>query len=296
MDLSKINTEARNENSFNLDVMSSLEIVTLMNSEDKKIPLAIEPELENISKIVDAAAFAFENGCRLFYMGAGTSGRLGVLDASECPPTFGVSKDLVIGLIAGGDIALRNAVEKAEDSESFGKTDLEKHYLCKGDVVVGLAASGRTPYVIGGLKYANSLGCVTASIACTKNSEIGKLAKIAVEAVPGPEVLTGSTRLKSGTTQKMICNMITTAAMVKSGKVYENLMVDVIQTNEKLHTRAENIVIAATGIDHAEARNLIDAAHGKVKVAIVMNLSNCSFEEAQKKLENSHGHVREAIN
>lgn len=295
MDLTKINTEKRNPASMNLDEMSALEIVTLMNAEDKKIPEGIKPELRMISEVVDKVAEAFEAGHRLFYMGAGTSGRLGVLDASECPPTFGVDKNLVVGLIAGGDTALRNAVEKAEDSEELGASDLAKHNLVSGDVVVGIAASGRTPYVIGGLNYANSLGCFSASIACTKDSAIGKVAKIAIEAVPGPEVLTGSTRLKAGTTQKMICNMITTASMIRTGKAYQNLMVDVVQSNAKLHTRAENIVIEATGVDRAEARKLIDDAHGKVKVAIVMYMANCSCEDAERKLKNSRGHVREAI-
>lgn len=296
MDLTKINTELRNPNSMDLDVMSSFEIVQLMNNEDKKIPEAIEAELNKIAEVVDAVADAFNAGHRLFYIGAGTSGRLGVLDASECPPTFGVDKNQVVGLIAGGDTALRNAVEKAEDSEDLAAKDLAGKNLEVGDVVIGLAASGRTPYVIGGLEFAKSIGCVTASIACSKNSEIGKVADIAIEAVPGPEVLTGSTRLKSGTTQKMICNMITTAAMVRTGKAYENLMVDVVQSNAKLHTRAENIVIEATGVSRDEARRLIDQANGKVKVAIVMHMANCSYDVAEEKLLNFDGHVRKAIN
>lgn len=296
MDLSKISTEGRNPNSMNLDEMSSLEIASLMNDEDKKIPLAIQSQLENIAKTIDYVVDAFKSGHRLFYMGAGTSGRLGVLDASECPPTYGVPNTMVIGLIAGGDTALRNAVENAEDKPEFGVQDLKSHNLTSGDVVVGLAASGRTPYVIGGLEYAKSLGCKTAAIACTKHSTIGNVADIAIEAVPGPEVLTGSTRLKAGTTQKMICNMITTGAMVRIGKAFENLMVDVVQSNEKLHVRGENIVMQATGVDRDVARSLIDHADGKVKVAIVMNKANCSKQQAINLLDNTDGHVQPAIN
>lgn len=280
---------------MNLDSMSACEIVKLMNDEDKKIPLAIEKETNKIARVIDIVADAFCNKKRLFYMGAGTSGRLGVLDASECPPTFGVSNTMVVGLIAGGDKALRNAVEKAEDSKDFGKNDLKSHDLVKGDIVVGLTASGRTPYVIGGLEYAKSIGCKTASIACTKNSEIGKVADIAIEVVPGPEILTGSTRLKSGTVQKMICNMITTGAMVRIGKSYQNLMVDVVQSNEKLGVRAENILMDATGVARNEARRLIDKASGEVKTAIVMKLADCDFNTATEKLKKANGHVKDAI-
>ena len=295
MDLSRIDTENRNPKSFNLDSMSSFEIVSLMNSEDKKVPIAIETELPNISKVVDVVSEAFEKGNRLIYIGAGTSGRLGVLDASECPPTFGVSPDMVVGLIAGGDTALRNAVENAEDNMQLAVKDLQKNNLSSGDVVVGLAASGRTPYVVGGLKFAKKLGCKTASVACTKDSEIGKVADIVIEVVPGPEVLTGSTRLKSGTVQKMVCNMITTGAMVRIGKTYENLMVDVIQSNKKLHVRAENIFIQATGSNRETARHFINKADGKVKIAIVMFKTCCSKSEAINLLKQANGHVKLAV-
>lgn len=295
MDIRQLSTESRNSKSMQLDEMSSLEIARLMNEEDKKIPDAIEKELDKIAKVIDWVSDAFKNGNRLFYMGAGTSGRLGVLDASECPPTFGVPNTMVVGLIAGGDIALRNAVEKAEDSKDLGEKDLAEHNLCCGDIVVGIAASGRTPYVIGGLEYANKIGCKTAAIACTKDSLIGQTADLAIEPTPGPEVLTGSTRLKAGTTQKLICNMITTGAMVRSGKCYQNLMVDVVQSNEKLQVRAENIVIDATGAKRDEARRLIDEANGKVKVAIVMKILECDVQEALNRLEEANGHVKKAI-
>ena len=228
-------------------------------------------------------------------MGAGTSGRLGVLDAAECPPTFGVDPGMVVGLIAGGEKAFITAVEGAEDSRELAVEDLKDHSLTANDFVVGIAASGRTPYVLGGLDYAKTVGCHTAAIACNIGSAVGKAAELAIEVNCGPEVLTGSTRLKSGTAQKLILNMISTASMVRTGKAYQNLMVDVQQTNEKLHTRAENIVIAATGTEREKARECIDAAGGSVKTAIVMLLADCGAEEAQKRLDTAHGHVRDAI-
>ena len=282
MDLTKFATETRNPNTQDLDIMTSLEIVTVMNQEDRNVCLAIEEVLPEIAKLVDVVAAAFEKGGRLIYMGAGTSGRLGVLDASECPPTYGVSPEQVVGLIAGGDYALRNAVEGAEDSREFGVQDLKDRNLTKDDVV-------------GGLAYAKELGCVTAAVACNKNSAIGQAADIAIEAQPGPEVLTGSTRLKAGTTQKLILNMITTAAMVRTGKAYHNLMVNVVQSNEKLRTRAENIVMDSTGVERDEARATIDKADGNVKLAITMILTETDVEGAEKLLEQAKGHVRVAI-
>lgn len=295
MNLEKMTTETRNPDTMNLDQMTPLEIVTVMNREDRKVPLAIEKALPQIAELVSIVEAAFNKGARLFYMGAGTSGRLGVLDASECPPTFGVSDQMVVGLIAGGDIALRYPVEGAEDSRELGRKDLEDHGLTKDDVVVGLAASGRTPYVLGGLDYAKSLGCHTAAIACNQGSAIGQAAEIAIEAEVGPEILTGSTRLKSGTAQKLILNMITTASMVRTGKAYENLMVDVVQSNEKLRTRAENIAMTATGVAREEARRAIDEADGSVKLAITMILADCDAETAKALLKEHNGHVREAV-
>lgn len=280
---------------MNLDQMTPLEIVTAMNKEDRKVPEAVEKCLPQIAELVSAVEKAFMEGGRLFYMGAGTSGRLGVLDASECPPTYGVPAEMVVGLIAGGDTALRNPVEGAEDDRMLGRKDLEERNLTAKDVVVGIAASGRTPYVLGGFEYAKSLGCMTAAVSCNVGSAIGQAADIAIEAEVGPEVLTGSTRLKSGTAQKMILNMITTASMVRIGKAYQNLMIDVVQSNEKLHTRAENIAMDATGVSREEARRAIDEAGGSVKLAVTMLLAECDVETARGLLEKSRGHVREAI-
>ena len=295
LNLTGMTTEKRNPRTMQLDTMSELEIVTTMNEEDARVPLAIAKKLPQIAQAAHWAAEAFEQGGRLFYMGAGTSGRLGVLDAAECPPTFGVAPGMVVGLIAGGEQAFLKAVEGAEDDRALGQSDLEAYGLNAKDVVIGIAASGRTPYVLGGLAYAKSVGCRTAAIACNTGSEIGRAADLAIEVEVGPEVLTGSTRLKSGTAQKLILNMISTASMVHTGKVYQNLMVDVMQNNEKLHTRAENIVIDATGVTRPEARSAIDAAGGSVKVAITMLLADCSADEARSRLEKAGGHVRAAI-
>ena len=295
MDLKKFATETRNPNSQDLDMMSALEIVTLMNQEDRKVCLAIEEVLPEISKLVDIVAATFEKGGRLIYMGAGTSGRLGVLDASECPPTYGVSPDMVVGIMAGGDYALRNDVVGDEDKPELGKQNLIENNLTKNDVVVGIAASGRTPFVIGGLEYAKELGCTTAAIACNKGSAIGKIADIAIEAEAGPEVLTGSTRLKAGTTQKMILNMITTASMVRCGKAYQNLMVDVVQSCDKLCVRIENIVMDATGVSREEARAAIDEADQSAKLAITKILTGTDVVTAKELLKKAKGHVRTAI-
>ena len=295
LNLTGMTTERRNPRTMQLDTMSELEIVTTMNEEDARVPLAIAKKLPQIAQAAHWAAEAFEQGGRLFYMGAGTSGRLGVLDAAECPPTFGVDPGMVVGLIAGGEKAFIKAVEGAEDDRALGQSDLEAHDLTAKDVVIGIAASGRTPYVLGGLAYARSVGCKTAAIACNPGSAVGKAADLAIEVEVGPEVLTGSTRLKSGTAQKLILNMISTASMVRAGKAYQNLMVDVMQTNEKLHVRAENIVIDATGVERAEARRAIDAAGGSVKCAITMLLAGCGADEARRRLSEAKGHVRAAI-
>lgn len=295
LNLQNMTTETRNPRTMELDRMTELEIVTVMNEEDARVPLAIAKCLPQIAQAAAWAVEAFAQGGRLFYMGAGTSGRLGVLDAAECPPTFGVPQGMVVGLIAGGEKAFIHAVEGAEDSRELGQSDLVAHALTAKDFVIGIAASGRTPYVLGGLDYARSLGCHTAAIACNIGSAVGKAAELAIEVDCGPEVLTGSTRLKSGTAQKLILNMISTASMVRSGKAYQNLMVDVMQNNEKLHTRAENIVIDATGVERAEARRAIDEAGGSVKCAITMLLADCGAAEAKRRLDQAGGHVREAI-
>jgi N-acetylmuramic acid 6-phosphate etherase len=293
--LDNLLTEARNPQTMELDSMTPLEIVTAMNREDARVPESIRPQLPNIAQCVAWATEAIRSGGRLIYMGAGTSGRLGVLDAVECPPTFGVSPDVVVGLIAGGEGAFVKAVEGAEDSRELGKADLEAIGLTPKDLVVGIAASGRTPYVLGGLAYANSLGCKTAAISCNPGSALGKEARLAIEVAPGPECLTGSTRLKAGTAQKLILNMISTATMVGCGKAYSNLMVDVMQTNEKLVVRAQNIVMEATGVSRDSAKEAIALAGGSCKLAVTMILADCTVEEAKERLERCGGSVRQAI-
>lgn len=291
IDLSKFTTEQRNPDTLNLDSMTPLEIVTVMNHEDAKVATAVQSELPKIASLVALVSDAFRNSGRLIYMGAGTSGRLGVLDAVECPPTFGVDSDVVIGLIAGGEGAFIQAVEGAEDSIDAGVNDLKSLELTDRDIVVGLAASGRTPYVLGGLDYAHAIGCKTAAIACNRNSIIGQHADIAIEVVVGPEVLTGSTRLKAGTAQKLVLNMITTAAMVGVGKVYQNLMVDVMQTNDKLVVRGQNIVMAATDADRTTATQTLELAGGSVKLAIVMILHHCDANRGRQLLADHADHI-----
>lgn len=295
VDLTGMTTETRNQNTTDLDTMTPLELATVMNSEDEKAVLAVREVLPQVATAIEWATAALKNGGRIIYMGAGTSGRLGVLDAVECPPTFGVSPDRVVGLIAGGEGALVKSVEGAEDSHELGTEDLEAIGLEARDVVIGLSASGRTPYVLYALRYARSVGCKTAVIACNSPSIIGAEADLAIEPVTGPEVLTGSTRLKAGTAQKLILNMISTGAMAGVGKVYENLMVDVQQTNEKLVSRAQNIVVSATGCSTEEAVEALDEADGHAKVAIVMILGGFTATRAREALEASGGRVREAI-
>ena len=295
LNLRTMTTECRNESTMNMDTMTPLEVVTVMNQEDAKVPEAIKPALPNIAQCVSWAIESIEAGGRIVYMGAGTSGRLGVLDAVECPPTFGVAPEVVVGLIAGGEKAFVKAVEGAEDSRQLGHDDLVDIGLQKRDIVIGIAASGRTPYVLGGLAYAQEMGCHTVGISCNPGSAVGAAAELAIEVVPGPECLTGSTRLKSGTCQKLILNMISTATMVGCGKAYQNLMVDVMMTNEKLVVRAQNIVMEATGCDRATAAEKISLADGSAKTAITMILADCDADEARARLARSGGHVRGAI-
>ena len=292
MDIKKLMTEHRNERTMNLDELSTEDFVTVMNDEDKIVPEAIAHEKKVIANVIDTVVEAFKNGGRLFYIGAGTSGRLGVLDAAECVPTFGVSRDEVIGLIAGGSKAMTEAIEGAEDNIKIAEVDLKEHILTEKDVVIGLAASGRTPYVIGGLKYAKSVGAKTAAIACVKDSEIGDIADTAIEIEVGPEILTGSTRLKSGTAQKLVLNMISTGAMVGIGKVYENLMVDVKPTNNKLRQRALNIISEIVEVPIEKSEQLFREARGNVKTAIVMGLHDISYSEATKRLKKADGFIR----
>ena len=295
IDLAKLTTESRNPRTMNLDEMSPLQLVSVMNQEDLHVVSAVKAVLPQVATAVQWAKEALEVGGRLIYFGAGTSGRLGVLDAVECPPTFGVSSDVVVGLIAGGERAFVRAVEGAEDDPELCKKELLAINLKESDLAVGLAASGRTPYVIGGLRYAKEIGCRTVAIACNKDSAIGKEADLAIEPTPGPEVLTGSTRLKAGTAQKMILNMISTGSMVGIGKAYQNLMVDVQQTNNKLVVRAQNITMAATGCTRDEAAAALHEANGSAKVAIVMLLTKVSAKEAQNQLDAAQGHVRDAL-
>lgn len=295
IDLAKLTTESRNPRTMNLDEMSPLQLVSVMNQEDLHVVSAVKAVLPQVATAVQWAKETLEAGGRLIYFGAGTSGRLGVLDAVECPPTFGVSSDVVVGLIAGGERAFVRAVEGAEDDPELCKKELLAINLKESDLAVGLAASGRTPYVIGGLRYAKEIGCRTVAIACNKDSAIGKEADLAIEPMPGPEVLTGSTRLKAGTAQKMILNMISTGSMVGIGKAYQNLMVDVQQTNNKLVVRAQNITMAATGCTRDEAAAALHEANGSAKVAIVMLLTKVSAKEAQNQLDAAQGHVRDAL-
>ena len=293
--LSTLITEQRNPNSMNVDSLSALEIMQLMNEEDKQVPLAIEKCLPQIAQAVERIVAAFQQGGRLVYIGAGTSGRLGVLDASECPPTFGVSPEMVKGIIAGGERALRHPIEGAEDSKAQAVVDLQTIHFSSKDVLVGIAASGRTPYVIGALEYAKSLGSVTVSIASNPNSAMANIVDIAIDTVVGPEVLTGSSRLKSGTAQKLVLNMLSTASMILMGKCYQNLMVDVQASNEKLKARAIRIVMQATDCDKALAEETLKLADQNAKLAIMMILSGLDRAQAEALLEKHQGKLQLAL-
>ena len=293
--LASLATEQVNAQSARLDELSALEIVTLMNTLDADVLKAVNAALPQIAEAVEGIVERMKRGGRLIYMGAGTSGRLGVLDASECPPTFGVSNQLVQGIIAGGDGALRNAVEGAEDDRELGKKDLIAKNLTDKDIVVGISASGYAPYCCGALEYANEVGALTVAMSCNRGANTSKVAKIAIEAPTGPETLSGSTRLKAGTATKLMLNMLSTATMVKMGKVYKNLMVDVRATNVKLKDRSIRITMNATGLGREEAEALYQAAGGSIKAAIVMHETGVSKETAEQLLIDSEGYVRKAI-
>lgn len=295
LNLSKLTTESRNQNTLNIDNVSTLEMVKMINEEDKKVANAIEIELPKIAEAIDGIVERMQKGGRLIYIGAGTSGRLGILDASECPPTYGVSEELVQGLIAGGQEAIFRAKEGAEDSKELAVLDLKDKHLNENDTVVGIAASGRTPYVIGGLEYANEIGALTISVTCNADSQVAKEAKIAISPVVGAEVVTGSTRLKSGTAQKLVLNMLSTGSMIKMGKVYGNLMVDVKATNEKLVERSKKIVCEATGVSFKEAETILNETGFDVKLSIFMILSNLEKEEAKVILEMNNGYIAKAL-
>ena len=295
MNLENLTTERRNEETFGLDEMSVSTALEKMNKEDKKVAEAVEKALPMIEPVIEKTIESFNHGGRLIYLGAGTSGRLGVLDAAECVPTFGVEASMVVGLIAGGEKAMTLAVEGAEDDLELGKQDLIDLQLTKNDMVIGIAASGRTPYVIGALDYAKSIGAHTGSLACNMNAEISQHAEFPIEVDCGAEFLTGSTRLKSGTAQKLILNMISTIAMIGIGKVYNNLMVDVRPTNEKLVERSKRIIMQATDCDYQTAEKTFIQAEEDVKLAIVMILTNSEKDEAQEKLVQAKGFIKNTL-
>jgi len=293
--LAALTTEARNPNSEQIDQLPTLDLLTVINDEDAKVAAAVKAELPRIAAAVDAIAARFERGGRMFYTGAGTSGRLGVLDASECPPTFSVAAELVQGLIAGGDRALRLSSEHSEDSKEEGARDLAAAGFAAGDALVGIAASGRTPYVIGTLEYARSLGALTVSLTCVADSAMAALAEIAIAPVTGPEVLTGSTRMKAGTATKLVLNMLSTGVMIRTGAVFGNLMVNVKPTNAKLVDRAERIIAVATGCDGATAAKLLVDSGQVVKTAIVMQKLGLDREAAESRLGAAKGILRAAL-
>jgi len=293
--LDKLTTEKRNSSTMDLDVMSIHEILETMNREDLTVPQAVAMEIHSIEEAVQNVIQSFQEGGRLIYIGAGTSGRLGILDAVECKPTFGSPSEMVQGFIAGGMKAFTEAVEGAEDNESLGESDLKSIAISEKDTVIGIAASGRTPYVIGALSYASQVGAKTVSVSCNKNAEISKYANVNIEVETGPEVLTGSTRLKAGTAQKLILNMISTASMIGIGKVYKNLMVDVQSTNYKLIERSKRIIMQATDVDYDTASKYFEDANHNVKAAIIMILLQCPYKDALEKLKASNGFIRKAL-
>ncbi len=295
IDLTSMITESRNPASADIDSLPTLDMLRVINREDQTVALAVEKTLPQVAQVVDAVAQAFRLGGRLIYMGAGTSGRLGILDASECPPTFGTPAEQVVGLIAGGHKAILKAVENAEDNRELAVSDLKALNFSEKDVLVGIAASGRTPYVLGGMEYALSLGATVAAVSCNPDSEMSRLAGIAITPVVGPEVITGSSRMKAGTAQKLILNMITTGAMIRSGKVYGNLMADVEATNAKLVERQKRIVMAATECDRVTAEQALAACDGHCKTAIVMILAQLSAGDAKALLAQHQGVIRDAL-
>lgn len=295
MEITKLNTEQQNPKTMNIDLMSTEEIITVINQEDTLVPNVLARQVPNISEVVDRIVSAFKHGGRLVYVGAGTSGRLGIIDASECPPTYGTDPNMVVGIIAGGKEAMTEAIEGVEDDMQQGRKDMEEISLTDQDIVVGIAASGRTPYTIGALEYAKQLGAVTVSVVCSKDSEMEKISDHTIAAVVGPEVITGSTRMKAGTAQKLILNMLSTASMIKMGKVYGNLMVDVQMTNEKLHNRAINIVKMATGASDEEAEAAIMEQNYNTKAAILQIITGLKGTESRELLERHDGYLREAI-
>ena len=293
--LNNLTTESRNPASEAIDTLSAAEIVDLINSEDASVAAAVGKQREPIARAIEVIADRLRGGGRLIYIGAGTSGRLGVLDASECPPTFNTDPSQVVGLIAGGQTAMFRAVEGAEDSPETAVLDLEKIAFCDRDVLVGIATSGRTPYVIGGLGYARSIGAYAIGFSCNEDAALAKCSDLTIIPVVGPEVISGSTRLKAGTATKMVLNMLTTGAMVLLGKTYGNLMVDLRATNKKLTDRTRRIVSALTDLTEAESRSLLERCDGELKTAVVAQLCDLSAEEARSRLAKAAGHLRRAL-
>lgn len=295
LDLGHLLTEQRNPATMEIDTLSTIEMCRVINEQDREVAVAAGRALPRIAEAIDAIVSALGAGGRLFYTGAGTSGRLGVLDASECPPTFNVPPDLVVGIIAGGDRALRHSSESVEDSPEAGARDLEHHGFAPRDVLCGIAASGRTPYVLGAVDAANRLGAVTIGLACSPDSPLTHAARIPIEVLSGPEVLTGSTRLKAGTATKLVLNMLTTGAMIRLGYVYSNLMINVQPSNEKLVDRAQRILMAATGISRDEAARALDDSGRNVRTALVMAARGVPRETAEGLLSAAGGRVRDAL-
>jgi N-acetylmuramic acid 6-phosphate etherase len=294
-ELENLITEARNPATFDIDSKSTLQILKLINAEDKKVPLAVEKQIPQIAKGVELIVQTIKKGGRLFYIGAGTSGRLGVLDAAECPPTFGTDPKMIRGIIAGGYKSLIRSREGVEDNLKAGGKDLQRAGLKKGDVLVGIAASKRTPYVLGALKYAKKVGAKTIFIFCNPIKGLKVKPDVVISPVLGPEVVTGSTRMKAGTAQKLILNMLSTAAMIKIGKVYENLMVDLQAKSQKLKERSKRIIMQVTGVNYKQAEKYLRLSGGSVKTALVMILSNVDKREAEKRLKKAGGFVRKAV-
>jgi N-acetylmuramic acid 6-phosphate etherase len=293
-DISQLPTEARNPATDGLDGLSTDELIRVIHTADIEAVAAVEGELHHIAQAIDAIAARFEQGGRLFYLGAGTSGRLGVLDASECPPTYNTPPEMVQGLIAGGDVALRRSVERAEDEELHGQRDLEQRGFSAKDALVGIAASGRTPYVLGGIRYGRTLGALTIGLSCVPRSLLATAAELAITPVTGPEVVTGSTRMKAGTATKLVLNMLSTGTMVRLGYVFGNLMVNVQPTNAKLRDRAARIIATVTGLSYEDASGLLERA-GSVKTAIVMEKLGVSREEAEQRLAAARGRLRAVL-
>lgn len=293
-----LSTEQINDNTINIDLVGTEEILRMMNNEEKLVPLAVEKEIPNIKDAVNIIIEALKNDGRLIYVGAGTSGRLGVVDASECPPTFGTDPNMIIGIIAGGKEAMFVAQEGAEDNPQGAIDDLNKLELSEKDVVVGIAASGRTPYVKSAVNYAKSVGCSTIMISTSERNkvlEMGIDADVLICPNVGPEVIAGSTRMKSGTAQKLVLNMLTTSTMVRLGKTYKNIMVDLQQTNKKLVERSKNIIMKICNVDYEQATSLLEKSKGKVKNAIVMQLLNIDYDQSVKVLSESDGKIRQAV-